>query len=133
MKSRNFFLASILTIAGQAHADSSSIVSGFGTNIPLTFAVDQIVPEKYSISYGHGVDVNKKVNWKGGENWEIVLENTLSENGLFMETTPSNKLRITKNAKKRNTIFSGRNISKYRKNKDDVRERSYPYLLSWRK
>ncbi len=126
MKPVKIILASFLAVSSPAFANTQGAVQGFGTDIPLTHAVDQIVPEKYSVSFGQGVDVNTPVSWKGGTDWQTVLGSTLSEHGLYMEVSDTDKLRITKDAKARSTVFSGLKILNFRKNKSDVRPDSYP-------
>ena len=64
---------------------AQSIAQGFGNNIPLTYAVEQIVPDAYIVSYGKGVDVTIPVNWRGGEDWRVVLEKVASETGLDVQ------------------------------------------------
>ena len=32
------------------------------------------MPDAYIVSYGKGVDVTDPVNWRGGEDWRVVLE-----------------------------------------------------------
>ena len=39
---------------------------GFGYQIPLSFAVRQIVPSTVKVTYGPGADPNALVDWKGG-------------------------------------------------------------------
>jgi hypothetical protein len=46
---------------------------GFGTRIPLSFAVRQIVPRAVKVTYGPGADPNALVDWKGGQAWNRVL------------------------------------------------------------
>ena len=64
---------------------AQSIAQGFGNDIPLTYAVEQIVPDSFIVSYGRGVDVTKPVDWRGGEDWKIVLEKVAQENGLDVQ------------------------------------------------
>jgi hypothetical protein len=46
---------------------------GFGNGIPLNFAVRQIVPSHFSVTFGPGVDRDAAVDWKGGKPWKPTL------------------------------------------------------------
>ena len=63
-------------IAGHATA------RGFGSQIPLEFAVRQIVPAKIKIIYGSGADHNALVDWQGGKRWTLVLRDAVRPLGL---------------------------------------------------
>jgi hypothetical protein len=63
-------------IAGHATA------RGFGSQIPLDFAVRQIVPAKIKVIYGSGADHNALVDWQGGKRWKLVLRNAVRPLGL---------------------------------------------------
>jgi hypothetical protein len=77
---------SILAIAAAAALWSAPSeaqpVDGFGRDIPLSFAVKQIVPSGYDVSYGPGVDEHERVSWKGGREWTAVLKSMASDEGL---------------------------------------------------
>ena len=55
---------------------------GFGDQIPLSFAVRQIVPPTVKVTYGPGTDPNSLVDWKGGQTWNRVLLGTVKPLGL---------------------------------------------------
>src|SRR5208283_1247024 len=63
-------------IAGHATA------RGFGSQIPLEFAVRQIVPAKIKVIYGSGADHNALVDWQGGKRWKLVLRDAVRPLGL---------------------------------------------------
>jgi hypothetical protein len=63
-------------IAGHATA------RGFGSQIPLEFAVRQIVPAKIKVIYGSGADHNALVDWQGGKRWTLVLRDAVRPLGL---------------------------------------------------
>ena len=46
---------------------SEPALSGFGDQVPLTFAVRQIVPANFQVAYADTVKKDAPVNWKGGE------------------------------------------------------------------
>jgi hypothetical protein len=57
-------------------------VSGFGDQVPLTFAVRQIVPGNFQVAYAAGVDEDAPVDWKGGELWRATLTDAVRPLGL---------------------------------------------------
>src|SRR3546814_5748064 len=59
--------AGLIALGGgiSAAVAADSVVTGFGNEVPLSFAVRQIVPPGHEISYGAGVDVNAVVTWSG--------------------------------------------------------------------
>lgn len=90
------FLGSLagMIAAGSAALAADSVVSGFGTEVPLGFAVRQIVPPGHTISYGAGVDVNAVVSWDGGRPWGEVLNQVAYNNGLAVNRHDKN-IRLT--------------------------------------
>ncbi len=61
------------------------LASGFGHDVPLDFAVRQVVPHYWHIQYGSTVDPRIKVSWQGGKPWEQVLRTFLAPLGLRMK------------------------------------------------
>ncbi len=61
---------------------------GFGSQIPLDFAVRQIVPSTIKVIYGPGADQDALVDWQGGKRWNIVLSNALRPLGLQVRLEP---------------------------------------------
>jgi hypothetical protein len=61
-----------------------SIAHGFGSGIPLSFAVKQIVPPMFRVIYRDGVDRNLTVDWSGGRPWTQALGTALRQHGLHM-------------------------------------------------
>jgi hypothetical protein len=66
----------------KAAASSNGIVQGFGKNIPLAFALRQVVPHEYNFTFAPGVEEGKPVSWSGGSDWQTVMGRMLSDNGL---------------------------------------------------
>lgn len=60
----------------------SGVVEGFADNVPLSVALRQIVPQTHGFSVDQGVDMNRLVSWRGGQNWQQVLETSLKAVGL---------------------------------------------------
>jgi hypothetical protein len=61
------------------------LASGFGHDVPLDFAVRQVVPHYWHIQYGSTVDLQIKVSWQGGKPWDQVLHTFLAPLGLRMK------------------------------------------------
>lgn len=58
------------------------IVHGFGKDIPLVVAAQQIAPSNLQVAFGDGVDPSVPISWHGGQEWHQVLSNALSARGL---------------------------------------------------
>jgi hypothetical protein len=58
---------------------------GFGDQIPLSFAVRQIVPARFQVAFGKEVDREESVNWKGGKPWRSVLSEAIKPVGLRID------------------------------------------------
>ena len=58
------------------------LAQGFGDQVPLRFAVRQIVPRAVKVTYGPGADPDAAVDWKGGQGWNRVLFNAVRPLGL---------------------------------------------------
>lgn len=63
-----------------------STARGFGRQVPLSFAVRQIVPPRFAVKYGGGVDPNVPTDWTGGRPWNAVLQESLRPLGLKLAT-----------------------------------------------
>jgi hypothetical protein len=59
-------------------------LSGFGDQVPLTFAVRQIVPAHFLVAYADAVHKDAPVDWKGGEPWRATLADALRPLGLVV-------------------------------------------------
>ena len=67
--------------AAAARADSG-YVDGFGNDLPLVMALQQIAPPGYQFSFAPGVDAGQHVSWQGGKSWRDVLTEMLGTRGL---------------------------------------------------
>lgn len=76
-----------LTLVLMPALASASTVDGFGSDIPLSFAVRQIVPMKYRVELASSVDGTKKVSWKGKGEWRQILSRLALENDLKVNVT----------------------------------------------
>lgn len=55
---------------------------GFGQQVPLAFAVRQIVPARIKVTFGPGVDRDAAVDWTGGRPWDEALRAAVRPLGL---------------------------------------------------
>ncbi len=55
---------------------------GFGSDLPLVTALRQIIPSDYSYVLDKNIAVGQTVSWNGGQEWPVVLENTLAQVGM---------------------------------------------------
>jgi hypothetical protein len=58
------------------------VVAGFGDQVPLSFAVRQIVPARFQVAFGETVDSDTPVDWKGGKPWRATLSDAVRPLGL---------------------------------------------------
>jgi hypothetical protein len=70
------------------------IARGFGDDVPLDFAVRQIVPHDMHVEYAETVDRQLRVSWKGGKPWRVVLTGLVAPAGLHV-TYAARTVRIT--------------------------------------
>ncbi|MEM7679647.1 MAG: TcpQ domain-containing protein [Pseudomonadota bacterium] len=55
---------------------------GFGIDMPLAFALGQIIPEGYTYALEQGVNLGTKVSWNGGKPWPVVVQDMIAPLGL---------------------------------------------------
>lgn len=72
------------------------ILSGFGSDLPVAIAVQQVVPAGYQFSFGDGVDPGTLVSWNGGKNWQGVLKDMLQGAGLDYQMQGASAVKIVK-------------------------------------
>ena len=63
------------------------VAQGFGDQVPLSFAVRQLVPPAVRVTYGPGADPDALVDWKGGQGWNRVLFRAVHPLGLRLVMT----------------------------------------------
>lgn len=54
------------------------VVEGFGSDMPLALALQQVVPPRYAFSFGSGVNAGHLVSWEGGKPWDQVLRSMIA-------------------------------------------------------
>lgn len=55
---------------------------GFGSDLPLALALNQVIPAGFTHSFALGVDPGTTVTWQGGKPWDQVLDDMLRPQGL---------------------------------------------------
>lgn len=70
------------TAAVAAEPAAVEVVSGFGTDLPLVIALQQVVPAGYQFSFAKDVNPGALVSWEGGQPWQGVLADMLKRAGL---------------------------------------------------
>ena len=66
----------------------TAVASGFGHEVPLRFAVRQLLPKNWRVRYGQGVDPDRPVSWEGGRPWDFVLRDAVKPLGLQASAAP---------------------------------------------
>lgn len=61
---------------------ASDVLTGFGSDVPLVIALQQVVPAGYQYSFAAGVNPGVSVSWQGGKSWQGVLADMLASQGL---------------------------------------------------
>jgi hypothetical protein len=76
------------------------VLAGFGAQVPLRFAVRQIVPSSYEVAYGEAVDRDALVDWKGGKPWRVTLADAVSPLGLTVSVVRSTVAILARHAER---------------------------------
>lgn len=69
-------LDSVVASATQMPSDKP-VLEGFGSDMPLALALQQIVPADYATSFESGINVGQIVSWDGGKPWDQVVNDML--------------------------------------------------------
>jgi len=72
------------------HDPATLTARGFGTHIPLSFAVRQIVPSPIKVTYGRSANQAALVDWQGGRKWTLVLRDAVRPLGLHLKIHKAN-------------------------------------------
>jgi hypothetical protein len=70
-------LDSVVASATQMPSDKP-VLEGFGSDMPLALALQQIVPADYATSFESGINVGQIVSWDGGKPWDQVVNEMLA-------------------------------------------------------
>jgi hypothetical protein len=60
----------------------ANVLEGFGTDLPLAIALQQVIPAGYQHAFMAGVNPGTFVSWQGGKPWQAVLSDMLAPAGL---------------------------------------------------
>ena len=75
-------------------AGQYDLAVGFGNELPLVTALEQVIPDGYTYVMDPGLSVGQKVSWQGGQPWPKVLDEMVRSLGLQSEVQ-GNVVRIT--------------------------------------
>lgn len=76
--------AKVMPVMAALPVHQEPLVRGFGKDMPLIIAAQQIAPADRQIAFGAGVDPSMPVTWRGGNAWKNVLSEALNSRGLKM-------------------------------------------------
>ncbi|MCB9988530.1 MAG: TcpQ domain-containing protein [Rhodospirillales bacterium] len=68
-----------------ASASTKDVVVGFGNDMPLILAMRQIVPDNYAYSFAPQINQAVRVNWNGGQPWDVVLAEAVAPYNLDVD------------------------------------------------
>lgn len=63
-------------------AASGDVVAGFGRDLPLVIALQQVAPAGHQFSFAPGVNPGVMVSWEGGKPWQSVINDMLAPQSL---------------------------------------------------
>jgi hypothetical protein len=69
-------------VAAPAAPQGGDVLAGFGADLPLVIALQQVVPPGYQYSFSGNVNPGALVSWEGGRPWQHVLGDMLARQGL---------------------------------------------------
>ena len=89
-----------------AFAPPEHAIHGFGTNLPLAIALNDILPIGYTASYAKGINPGTQVSWDGkGQDWKIVVNDMLRPHGLSSLISPNKTVMIASTRRGINTTL----------------------------
>jgi hypothetical protein len=71
-----------VTAPHSAAPQGGDVLAGFGADLPLVMAMQQVIPPGYQYSFTGGVNPGVLVSWEGGRPWQQVLADMLARQGL---------------------------------------------------
>jgi len=88
--------ASVPAAEPTSDGTSSAKIQGFGSDMPLALALQQIAPPSYAVAYDQGVNPGARVSWEGhGKAWDQVITDMLQPMNLQAEVQ-GNVVRISR-------------------------------------
>lgn len=70
------------TSAPQTMPVEGEVLAGFGRDLPLVIALQQVAPAGHQFSFAPGVNPGAVVSWDGGKPWQQVMTDMLAPQGL---------------------------------------------------
>lgn len=62
-------------------APNITIAEGFGNDVPLALALQQILPSRFAYAFDPAINVGARVSWNGGRNWDVVIADMITPLG----------------------------------------------------
>lgn len=72
----------VVEAAATPAPQGGDVLAGFGADLPLVIALQQVVPPGYQYSFSGNVNPGVLVSWEGGRPWQQVLADMLARQGL---------------------------------------------------
>ncbi len=69
-------------------------IDGFGTDLPLVIALQQVAPPGYQFAFADAVDPGTRVSWQGGRPWRDVVRDMLAALDLTYNIRDGNVLEV---------------------------------------
>lgn len=72
------------SFAPASHNDAE-VVEGFGRDVPLVLALQQIVPTHYRYSFDDAISPGTRISWTGGQPWKDVIMDIAQRNNMNVD------------------------------------------------
>lgn len=76
------FAAAPVDTAPQTMPVEGDVLAGFGRDLPLVIALQQVAPAGHQFSFAPGVNPGTIVSWEGGKPWQNVMKDMLAPQAL---------------------------------------------------
>lgn len=77
--------ATIPVTAPGKSVDEEKIVQGFGRDVPLVLALQQIVPPSYRYSFDDGISPGMRISWSGDRPWKDIIMEIAQHNSMNVD------------------------------------------------
>ena len=67
------------------NAEPADAIQGFGNQVPLVLALQQIVPTNYRYSFQPPINPGQRISWKGGKPWKDVIADIARSNNMNVD------------------------------------------------
>ena len=81
--------------SGPISTSAHEVVQGFGSDLPLALALQQVVPASYAYSFADDINPGLRVSWNGGKPWDQVVSDMVAPMNMSARVD-DNTVRIEK-------------------------------------